>query len=104
MKIIEKSKMLDGTIIQIEDWQEDYSHIKTLEIGAYPKAKNTSKNGYIENNNTFRLSLINFKSNEEVKNVFEKLKGGITKLEDLQEHFYSVNDKFYLGLSNVELI
>ena len=102
MKVIKQSKMSNGTVIQLEDWQEDYLLKKTLEIGAYPKAKNSSNNKMIETNKTFRLDLTNFKSNKEVKDIFEKLEKGITKLEDLQEHFYSSKDKFYLGLSDSE--
>lgn len=102
MKVIKKSKMLDGTKIQIEDWKEDFRHIKTLEIGAYPKAKNTNSNKLIENNNKFRLTLTNFKNDEEVKEIFSELEKGIMKLEDLQEHFRSSKDKFYLGLSASE--
>ena len=55
MKIVKKSKMPDGTDIQIEDWKNVYSHIKTLSIATYPKAKNTSMSGFIERNKTFRL-------------------------------------------------
>ena len=36
MKILKKSQMPDGTNIQIEDWKNDYSYIKTLPIGTYP--------------------------------------------------------------------
>ena len=102
MKIIKQSKMPDGTSMQLEDWKEVYSHIKTLEIGAYPKAKNSSKGGYVEKNSEFRLSLTNFKNDEEVESIFEKLEKGIMKLEDLQEHFYDLKDEYYLGLSDSE--
>lgn len=102
MKIIKKSKMLDGTDVQIEDWKEDYKHIKTLEIGAYPKAKNTSNNKLIENNNKFRLTLNNFKNDDVVKEIFNNLENGRIKLEELQEHFCNSKDKFYLGLSDSE--
>lgn len=102
MKILEQAEMPDGTIIQIEDWQEDFLHIKNLEIGAYPKAKNTSRNGWVKTNETFRLDLTNFKSNTEVREIFSKLQKGEEKLENLQEHFYDTNDKFYLGLVNEE--
>lgn len=102
MKKIKQSKMPDGTTIQLEDWQEDYLFKKTLEIGVYPKAKNSSNNNIIRMNETFRLDLTNFKSNKEVESTFEKLEKGIMKLEDLQEHFYSSKYKFYLGLSNSE--
>lgn len=101
MKIIERSKMLDGTTIQIEDWREDYSHVKTLEIGAYPKAKNTSENELIELNKTFRLELTNFENDEQVKNIFKQLEEETINLSDLNKHFRNgKKDEFYLGLSN----
>ena len=79
--------MTDGTQIQIEDWKEDYSYIKTLEIGAYPKAKNTSNNNLIENNKIFRLSLTKFKSDEQVQDIFNKLENGKITLEELKTIF-----------------
>ena len=104
MKIVKQSKMPDGTVVQLEDWQEDYLFKKFLEIGAYPKAKNSSTNKIIEANKTFRFDLTNFKSNKEAEDVFSKLEKGTIKLEDLQEYFYSSKDKFYLGLSENELL
>lgn len=95
--------MTDGTQIQIEDWKEDYSYIKTLEIGAYPKAKNTSNNNLIENNKIFRLSLTKFKSDEQVQDIFNKLENGKITLEELKEHFYNgKKDEYYLGLRESE--
>lgn len=100
MKVIKQSEMPDGTVIQLEDWREDYLFQKTLEIGAYPKAKNASDNDLIQRNGNFRLDLTNFKTNEEAKNIFDKLEKGTVKLEDLQEHFYGLRDAFYLGLTD----
>ena len=103
MKVIKKSKMADGTKIQIEDWREDYSFEKTLEIGVYPKAQNSSKNGYIEKNNEFRLSLTNFKNDKQVENTFGQLEKGQIRLGDLSDYFRNgKKDKFYLGLSDSE--
>lgn len=100
MKVLKRAKMPDETVIQLEDWREDFLFEKTLEIGAYPKAKNVSKNGIIRVNENFRLNLVGFKNDEETKGIFNKLEKGTIKLEDLQEHFYNLEDKFYLGISN----
>lgn len=105
MKVIRKSNTPNGTNIQIEDWREKYPFIKTLEIAVYPKAKNTSKYGWVKNNEKFRLGLVNFNSDEEVETIFEKLESGEIVLEELTEHFREGHkDKFYLGLVNTEEI
>ena len=105
MKILKKSQMPDGTNIQIEDWKNDYSYIKTLTIGTYPKAKNTSISGYIEKNKNFRLELSSFESDEQVENVFKELEKGKISLENLSEYFREgQKDKFYLGLADSEEI
>lgn len=103
MKIIRESKMPNGTDIQIEDWRLDYPFIDTLQIAVYPKAKNTSKYGWVESNKCFRLTLVNFKNDEDVEDTFKKLETGKIKLETLDQHFENGHrDKFYLGLDNTE--
>lgn len=96
MKIIKQSKMPSGTLIQLEDWQEDFSHVKALEIGAYPKAKSTSKSGFIKNNENFRVDLVNFESDEEAKEIFNKLENGKITLKQLREHFFNGKEDEYL--------
>lgn len=105
MKVIEKSQMPDGTYIQMEDWREDYPFFKTFDIGTYPKARNTSKSGFINNNKTFRLGLTRFENDEQVEKIFNQLEKGEITLEDLSEHFENGHkDKFYLGLVDNEEI
>ncbi len=105
MKIVRKSQMPNGTQIQIEDWRENYSFIKTFEIGTYPKAKNSSKSGYICSNETFRLTLTRFENDEQVEKIFNQLEKGEIMLEELSEYFYNGHkDKFYLGLVDSEEI
>lgn len=99
MQILKQSTMPDGTTIQLEDWQEDFLHIKILEIGAYPIAKNSNKNDLIESNKTFRLNLVGFSSNEQAKDTFNKLEKGEITLKELKEHFYcGKKDEYYLGI------
>ena len=45
MKVVRKSKMPDGTDIQIEDWKDVYEFMSIYSIATYPKAKNSSKYG-----------------------------------------------------------
>lgn len=79
MKIIKKSKMKDGTNIQIENWKNDYRFIKTLSIAIYPTSKRT--------NETFRLELTNFKNDKEVIKIFEQLQNSDINLIDLKKYF-----------------
>lgn len=100
MKVIKRSKMPNGIGIQIEDWRENYSFIKTLEIACYPKAKNTSKSGWIQANKKFRLKLENFDDDKQVEKIFSQLETGEIKLESLSKHFSDgKKDEYYLGLN-----
>lgn len=60
-KIIDKAVLSDGTKIQLEDWHsensEKYPDLYGYMIGAYPKAKNTGKWGWVRTGETFRLSI-----------------------------------------------
>lgn len=105
MKIIKKSTMADGTTIQIEDWKDTYELMNIYSIATYPKAKNSSKYGFIENNKNFRLELTRFESNEQVEKVFKQLEDGSISLNDLSEHFLDVHrDMYYLGMTDIEEI
>ena len=61
MKIIEKSKMPDGTKIQLEDWHDkntkDYMDLYGYEIGAYPVATNSGCCGWVKSGEKFRISI-----------------------------------------------
>lgn len=105
MKVIKKSQMPDGTNIQIEDWREDYSFIKTISIGAYPKAKNSSETGFIQRNRTFRLGLEDFESDKQVENIFNQLEKGDITLEELSNYFREGHkDMYFLGMVETEEI
>ena len=107
MKILERAVMPNGTKIQLEDWSEyntaEYPDTYGFAIGAYPIAKNTSKNRLIQSRREFRLTILTNRymnyTNDDIKNDFEALKTGSKKLEDLSEHFwYGKRDMYYLGM------
>lgn len=100
MKVLERASMPDGTDIQLEDWTKNNSHFKTLSVGAYPIAKNTSKFKWVEAGITFRLDLSrNFSNDNQVLETFNSLQNGEITLRDLTAHFYNgLKDQFYLGM------
>lgn len=107
MQIIDKAVMSDGTEIQLEDWTNEYPNLYGYEIGAYPVAKNTSRNGWIRAGRKFRLGIAGNKyknyTDDMVLTDYEALKNGTKTLADLREHFWSRDkDAFYLGLIDEE--
>jgi hypothetical protein len=99
MKVLEKAYTPDGILIQLEDWSENYSFMNTYNIGAYPKAKNSSKYQWIKAGYEFRLDIHGFNSNEEAEQVFNDLITGKRKLTDLADLYWNGNkDKYYMGL------
>lgn len=111
LKIVDKAVLSDGTKIQLEDWHdcnnEEYPTLYGYTIGCYPKAKNTSKWGWVRTNKTFRLGI----SHNEYANYtddmvladYEALKNGTKEIVDLRKHFDNIDkDKFYLGLIDTE--
>lgn len=105
MKIIKKSKMPDGTNIQIEDWKDVYEFMDIYCIATYPKAKNSSKYGFIENNKNFRLELTRFENNEQAEKIFNQLEDGSISLNELSNHFLDIQKyMYYLGMTDIEEI
>mgnify|MGYP007105713496 CR=1 FL=1 len=111
MKIIEKSKMPDGTLIQLEDWHDkntkDYNDLYGYVIGVYPVAKNSGRLGWVKSGERFRISISYNKfanyTDEMVLNDFEALKNGEKTLSDLKDHFFNnFKDQFYLGIIDFE--
>lgn len=74
MRIERKGKTKSGVNIQIEDWSKDYSFLAYGVLGAYPIAK--KQQGFIKKDTTFRVEFANFKNNEEIYELFEKLERG----------------------------
>lgn len=104
MKVLEKAKMSDGTDIQIEDWKKDYPGVfDVVTLVAYPKAKMTSRYGWIQRGERFRLEMSRgFNTDEEVYMLFKELKEGKTKLEQLDNHYWNGDrDRFYMGFESV---
>lgn len=91
MKVIERAITPDGVKIQIEDWKEKYSFINTLNISCYPTATKTQNSPFgLRNGKTFRLNISKFSSDEEVKEIFKKLKTGNLLITDLSAKFDAI--------------
>ena len=105
MIVRQRSKMPDGTQIQIEDWKADYPGVhNTCIIAAYPKAKNTGKYQWVRKGEPFRLELSReFKTEEFVEELFQMLELGTVKLEELDKHYWNGDkDRYYMGLAESE--
>lgn len=87
MNILEKSKMKDGTKIQIEDWHDEYNFMeKGSTLVAYPKSKMNMEGEYSPKlNRTFRASF-NFDNAKDTMEAFKGLKHGIKRLSDFKEY------------------
>ena len=104
MEVVFKGKMPDGTDIQLENWQNDYPGVfTTYTLAAYPKAKMSSKYGWVLRGERFRLDMSrNWNSNEEVREIFFRLQNGTATLEELYNHYYNGDkDRFYMGFESV---
>ncbi|MDF2844269.1 MAG: hypothetical protein K0R00_2695 [Herbinix sp.] len=97
MKIIEKGFISNTDVrIQIEDWSEDYNCFQYI-VAAYPKANKNSNTLFgPEYNRKFRCQL-NFNSNVEAKEVFDKLK---SEEKELRDYIDSIRDEYYKCLCN----
>lgn len=93
MKILKKGKLSDGTVVQMEDWSQDYSFKEYVStIAAYPISK-TGYSGAFEPKKGERVRMqYDFKSSEETKEVFAELIKGKRTLKDLEVNLY---DKRY---------
>ena len=102
-KILERAITPDGVSIQIEDWTEVYpGTYKTYNIGCYPIAKQSGRNGWIKKGDKFRCNLEHFDDNEKVKEIFEKLKNGDKTIDDYEEHIIEPKYRYYYGLIEEE--
>ncbi|PTY77233.1 hypothetical protein B5V89_15255 [Heyndrickxia sporothermodurans] len=88
MEVLEKGMMLDGTLIQIEEWSTDYSFMPYgSTLASYPKSKQTLDGSFSPNRNErFRFELT-FKSYEDTKKAFDKLINGEKQLNDYENNF-----------------
>ncbi|WP_372011339.1 hypothetical protein NBRC13296_12265 [Paenibacillus chitinolyticus] len=83
MKILDKGVMPNGTHIQIEDWNENYSFLNYADtLAAYTKSKSTHIGTYAPKaGETYRFSF-RFKSTEDALNAYICLLEGKTELSD----------------------
>lgn len=88
MKVLEKGLMPDGTVIQIEEWNEDYSFMSYgSTIASYPKSKQTMDGSYSPNRNQSYRFQFDFNSYETTKEAFETLLNGSMQLLDYQNNY-----------------
>ena len=98
LQIIEKTKMPNGTQIQLE-----YSDSIGWHIGAYPIAKATGKYNLVRRGKTFRLTLTRFNDEKHCKLVFGVLKRGEIELEHLAGFYWNGSkDAYYMGIVDRE--
>lgn len=92
MQILEKGIMPDGTVIKIEEWNQDYSFIPYGNtLASYPKSKANHKGSFapkLDEKYRFQFS---FKSNIEAKKAFNDLLLGEKSLIDYKDNFSSDN-------------
>ncbi len=95
LEVLIQNETPENESIQLERWGDH------LEIGAYPKAKNTFK--WIQKGKPFRLSISrNLPDDAGVKELYAKLILGIVKLEDLGAHYWYDQDHFLMDLNDKE--
>jgi len=93
------AKMPDGTDIQLENWEDSYPSSPSLwwAIGAYPKAKYDSGRLFGPRRGGIMRLTINFATDAEAVEAFEKLNRGDAELLDYR-------DKFWNGERDAEVI
>lgn len=89
MKIMQKGRMSDGTLVQIEDWSEDYSFMAfSSTIAAYPISKMTHKGQFAPKaGEKFRVDF-NFNSTDMADEVYTKLITGEARLADYKDYLH----------------
>jgi hypothetical protein len=88
MKILQNGIMPDGTEIQIEEWNENYSFMPYGSIiASYPKSKVSHEGIYAPKGNQVYRFDFNFKSTEETKVAFDELVTGSKVLSDFINNF-----------------
>lgn len=86
MRIVAKATMPNGTNIQLEDWSENYEHLKNeLVLAAFPTANRSVKGAFMpKEGEKFRASF--YFSNTKTEEIFNALKKGTNKLSDYIEN------------------
>ena len=87
MKVIEKGIMPDGTEVQIEDWNENYSSIPYgSTIASYPISKMSHKGHFSPKGNEKYRFAFDFKSFEETREAFCNLVSGNKVLTEFKRN------------------
>lgn len=88
MKILQKAIMPDGTEIQLEEWNENYSFMPYgSTIASYPKSKASHEGTYSPKGNKKYRFDFSYKSNEEANQAFNELITGSKVLIDFINNF-----------------
>ena len=94
MKVLQTGIMPNGTQIQIEEWNENYSFMPYgSTIASYPKSKVSHEGTYSPKGNQVYRFDFDFKSNEETKEAFTSLVNGSKQLADFKTN---LNRKEYV--------
>lgn len=98
MTVTKKSNTPNGTIIQIEDWHNDYPSVfaKNDTVAAYPIAKAGSEYKWVVAGETFRCDF-HFKNEQEAETAFQLLESGIKRPEDYADYTDAKHRRYLLG-------
>lgn len=89
MKVLKTDIMPDGTQIQVEEWNENYSFMPYgSTIASYPKSKMSHEGCFAPKGNEIYRFSFNFNSSEEADQIFFELVKGQKVLADLRQYMY----------------
>jgi hypothetical protein len=85
MKVLKTGIMPNGTHIQIEEWNENYSFMPYgSTIASYPKSKMSHDGAFSPKGNQVYRFDFNFESEQETKCIFDSLLNGEKGLADIK--------------------
>ena len=85
MKVLKTGIMPNGTQIQIEEWNENYSFIPYAStLASYPKSKVSHEGAFAPKGNEIYRFQFNFKTEEEADKAFQDLLTGTKTLTDFR--------------------
>lgn len=90
MKVLLEGVMPNGTPIQIEEWNENYSFVPYgSTIASYPKSKMSHEGSFAPKGNQVYRFQFNFNSDDEAKTAFNDLLSGVKALSDFKDKMYN---------------
>jgi hypothetical protein len=93
MIIMQKGRMPDGTLIQIEDWSKDYSFMAfSSTVAAYPISKTTHQGQFAPKSGEKMRVQFDFNSCDEADEAFGKLVEGEAELADFKDYLYYAHE------------